>query len=229
MRIFKVKTFARFTKRERIADASLCEAIEHAERGLVDVDLGRGLIKQRVARAGQGKRGGYRMLIAFRSKSRAVFCLASPKTSWTISTTNNWRPLRETAAMWLMADAKEIERTIKDGLLIEVNMTAKLKSNARLTKELLEMAKGMHASGIMNDAAYDNITMRHLGRAAPVPVAANITGEDIRAMRERANMSQAVFAKHWLTLDLHEKPRALPWAGVRARRWRWKYGARRGA
>ena len=75
-------------------------------------------------------------------------------------------------------------------------MRAKTKSNARLTKELLEMAKGMHASGIMNDAAYDKITTRHLGRAATVPVAANITGEDIRAMRERANMSQAVFAQH---------------------------------
>lgn len=75
-------------------------------------------------------------------------------------------------------------------------MTVKSKGNARLTEELLEMAKGMHASGIMNDEAYDKITMRHLGRAAPVPAAANITGEDIREMRERANMSQADFAQH---------------------------------
>jgi hypothetical protein len=55
VRIFKVKSFARFARGERIADASLCEVIERAERGLVDSDLGGGLIKQRVARKGQGR------------------------------------------------------------------------------------------------------------------------------------------------------------------------------
>jgi len=45
-------------------------------------------------------------------------------------------------------------------------MTAKTKTNARLTSELLETAEGMHASGIMNDTAYEKITLRHLKRAA---------------------------------------------------------------
>lgn len=75
-------------------------------------------------------------------------------------------------------------------------MTTKTKTNARLTKELLETAKDMHASGVMSDAAYEKITMRHLGRAATGPVAAEITGDDIRAMREQAHMSQAVFAQY---------------------------------
>ena len=66
VRIFKTKALARFTKRERISDASLALAIENAERGLVDADLGGGVIKQRVARLGQGKSSGYRMLIGFR-------------------------------------------------------------------------------------------------------------------------------------------------------------------
>jgi hypothetical protein len=56
VRIFKAKTFVRFARRERIADRSLSEAIAVAERGLVDADLGGGLIKLRVARSGQGKR-----------------------------------------------------------------------------------------------------------------------------------------------------------------------------
>ena len=58
MRIFKTKALARFTKRERISDASLAVAIENAERGLVDADLGGGVIKQRVRaiRSGQERR-----------------------------------------------------------------------------------------------------------------------------------------------------------------------------
>jgi putative transcriptional regulator len=75
-------------------------------------------------------------------------------------------------------------------------MTAKTKTNARLTRELLETAKGMHASGIMNDAAYEKITLRHLKRAETAPAAAPLTGDDIRAIRERARMSRAVFAQY---------------------------------
>jgi hypothetical protein len=120
VRIFKLKTLARFTRRERIADVSLCEAIEQAERGLVDADLGGGLIKQRVARAGQGKRGGYRMLIAFRSKLRAVFLFGFAKNELDNIDGDQLETLREAAALWLAADAQKIEQAIKDGLLIEV-------------------------------------------------------------------------------------------------------------
>jgi hypothetical protein len=73
VRVFKTKEFARFSRRDKIADAWLCEAVDRAERGLVDADLGGGLIKQRIARAGQGRSGGYRTLMAFRSKERTIF------------------------------------------------------------------------------------------------------------------------------------------------------------
>jgi hypothetical protein len=120
VRIFKTKTLARFTKRERIADASLCKAIEDAERGLVEADLGGGLIKQRVARKGQGKSGGYRMLIGFRSKLRAVFLFGFAKSELDNIDDDQLATLRETAALWIAADAQTIERALKDGLLIEV-------------------------------------------------------------------------------------------------------------
>lgn len=58
MRIFLTRGVMRFARRQRIADASLSEAIERAERGTIDADLGGGLIKQRVARPGQGAPAG---------------------------------------------------------------------------------------------------------------------------------------------------------------------------
>ena len=73
MRVFKTKEFARFTRRESLGDPLLCEAVNRADAGLIDADLGGGLIKQRVARPGQGRRGGYRTLMAFRSAARTVF------------------------------------------------------------------------------------------------------------------------------------------------------------
>ena len=73
MRIFKNAWFERFARKQEIQDAALREAVRRAERGLVDADLGGGVIKQRVARPGQGRSGGYRTLILYRQAHRAFF------------------------------------------------------------------------------------------------------------------------------------------------------------
>ncbi len=66
------KWMARFTRRERIDQSSLREAVSRAEQGQIDADLGGGVIKQRVARPGKGRSGGYRTIIAYRREGRAV-------------------------------------------------------------------------------------------------------------------------------------------------------------
>lgn len=80
-------------------------------------------------------------------------------------------------------------------------MVAKTKTdlNFRLTAELLEAAGDMHAIGIMDAATYDKITLRHLGGAEKAATSVPISAADIRALRKRAQMSQAVFA-HYLNL-----------------------------
>jgi hypothetical protein len=67
------RVFARFARTERLDERRLCEAIERAERGAVDADLGGHVIKQRVARPGRGRSGGTRTLIAYRATHRGVF------------------------------------------------------------------------------------------------------------------------------------------------------------
>jgi hypothetical protein len=73
LRVFTTKVFARFARNERLDDRQLYEAIVRAERGLVDADLGGNLIKQRVARSGRGRSGGYRTVVALRASQRSVF------------------------------------------------------------------------------------------------------------------------------------------------------------
>jgi hypothetical protein len=119
VRIFKTKALSRFAKRESIGDESLVAAVETAKRGLIDADLGGGLIKQRVARSGQGKRGGFRMLIAFRS-DRAIFLFGFAKNERDNIDDKQLITLREIVASWFAADDKKIAQALKDGLLIEV-------------------------------------------------------------------------------------------------------------
>jgi hypothetical protein len=119
VRIFKTKLFAKFARRERIPDASLSEAIERAGQGLVDADLGGGVIKQRVARQGQGRRGGYRTLIAYRFGDFAVYLFGFAKSDRDNIDADELDVLQATARQWL-TDASKIAKDAKAGILIEV-------------------------------------------------------------------------------------------------------------
>lgn len=77
-----------------------------------------------------------------------------------------------------------------------MTVDAKIDPNSRLTAELLDSAEKMHAIGVMGDDAFAKITLRHLGKAALATARAPMTAADIRALREQARMSQAVFARH---------------------------------
>lgn len=73
MRVFKTKWFSRFARKERLSDAKLVAAVREVEHGLQDGDLGGHLVKKRMARAGAGKRGGYRTILVYRRGNRVVF------------------------------------------------------------------------------------------------------------------------------------------------------------
>lgn len=62
-----------------------------------------------------------------------------------------------------------------------------------LAEAMLETAGDLHRAGIMDDATYRKITVRHLGKNARA-MSAPISPKEIRAIRERANLSQAALA-----------------------------------
>jgi hypothetical protein len=105
MQVFMTKWFARFARHEFIADASLREAIARAEHGLIDADLGGGLIKQRVARRGKGRSGGYRAVIAYRTGLRAVFIFGLAKSDQENFTEKDLETARDIGRIWIPATA----------------------------------------------------------------------------------------------------------------------------
>jgi hypothetical protein len=116
----KTKWLARFARHEGITDKSLGEAIERAERGLIDADLGGGLIKQRVARPGHGRSGGYRTIVVYRAQGRAVFLYGFAKNERDNIDPDQLLSLREIAAAWLAADTAKIQQALDVGALQEV-------------------------------------------------------------------------------------------------------------
>lgn len=122
MRVFKTKWFARYARKERIEDAMLREAVARAERGLVDSDLGGGLIKQRIGRPGQGRSGGYRTLVAFRREGRAIFVFAFAKSELDNIEDDQLRALKNLGEEWLAASELKVEMAVADGALLEIEI-----------------------------------------------------------------------------------------------------------
>jgi len=87
--VFKTKFFARFARKALISDKAIFEAAERARRGLIDADLGGGVIKQRIARKGAGRSGGSRSIVLFCQSDRAVFVYGFEKRTGTILARRN--------------------------------------------------------------------------------------------------------------------------------------------
>ncbi len=98
----------------------MIEAIERAENGLVDADLGGGLFKQRIARPGQEKSGGYRTLIAIRWGTRPFFLSGFAKSERENIAVDQLAMLKELAEDWLTASDAAIERELLSGNLQEI-------------------------------------------------------------------------------------------------------------
>jgi hypothetical protein len=88
---------------------------------LVDADLGGGVIKQRVARPGQGRSGGFRVLIAYRARTRSVFLFGFAKSERANVDEDELATAREIAKAWLDADAKAIAKALAEGIIEEVD------------------------------------------------------------------------------------------------------------
>jgi len=58
---------------------SLGKAIQDVEKGLIDAQLGGGVIKQRIAREGEGASGGFRSIVLYKQGEKAFFVFGFAK------------------------------------------------------------------------------------------------------------------------------------------------------
>lgn len=122
--ILKNKQFARFMKKNQITDSDLLKAVQQAEDGLVDVNLGGGLIKQRISRPNQGKSGGFRSILVFRALDRTIFIYGFAKNNRGNIRSDELKVLKELAKELLGYTHEQLESAIKQKVLFEVKRAA---------------------------------------------------------------------------------------------------------
>jgi hypothetical protein len=108
-------------RKEAIQDAVLREAVARAERGQIDADLEGNVIKQRIARPGQGKSKGYRSVIFFRGGAQAFFIYGFAKSQRANIDDDEKRQFKEAAKYVLALTEKELAELLKRGDFVEVD------------------------------------------------------------------------------------------------------------
>jgi hypothetical protein len=121
LRILQTKFFAKFARGNRLQAGELFDAVERLENGVFDAHLGNGLFKQRVAREGAGRSGGFRTILIFRSEDRAIFVHGFAKNVQANITVQDLKDLRHLAKRVLKLTASELATAVRDGDFLEIN------------------------------------------------------------------------------------------------------------
>jgi hypothetical protein len=124
MAVFKTKVFSRWARNEGLSDASLCKAVHEMIGGLYDAELGGGLFKKRIARPGQGKRGGFRTLVATNQGNLWFFVYGFAKNERSNIDTTEEAALKPLATTLLKMSQAALSKALNTGELIEVKCDA---------------------------------------------------------------------------------------------------------
>lgn len=119
-RVFKTRYFNRWMRKTTLTDAALCEAVSEMKRGLVDADLGGGVVKKRVPLPQRGKSDSTRTLVATNKDNRWFFVFGFEKNDRANVSAKELEALQAIAADLLKLSSTEFDAHIEDDALQEI-------------------------------------------------------------------------------------------------------------
>lgn len=119
-RVFKTRHFSRWMRTTELSDPALCAAVLEMERGLIDPDLGGGVVKKRVALPGRGKSGGARTLVGTNKGNRWFFVFGFEKNERPNVREKELEALQKIAADLLKLTSKDLDAHVEWGELQEI-------------------------------------------------------------------------------------------------------------
>ena len=120
MRIFKNTWFSRFARKESIVDKDLLDIVNKLKEKQPDADLGGDVFKMRLAQSGEGKSGGYRVMVFFRSGERTFFVHGFAKSETANISRKELAQLKKQAKTLFAMTEVQIEAALKEGVFQEV-------------------------------------------------------------------------------------------------------------
>lgn len=119
-RIFKTRAFLRMMRKSGVRNDDLCSAVLEMKDGLVDADLGGGVLKKRIALPGGGKRGGARTIVATNKGDRWFFVFGFKKNDRSNITDAELEALQKIAVDLLKQPGSRLDALVVQGELEEI-------------------------------------------------------------------------------------------------------------
>ena len=119
-RVFKTRHFSRWMRKTELTDSALLNAVEEMVQGLIDADLGGGVVKKRIGLAGRGKRGGARTLVATNKGNRWFFVFGFEKNERANIADDELEALRDIAEQLLVRTGSQLDEAVAEGTLQEI-------------------------------------------------------------------------------------------------------------
>ena len=119
-RVFKTRYFSRWMRKTELTDGALCTAVQEMVQGLIDADLGGGVVKKRIGLAGRGKRGGARTLLATNKGNRWFFVYGFEKNDRANIAADELEALQDIALQLLARSGQQLDEAVQDGSLQEI-------------------------------------------------------------------------------------------------------------
>ena len=105
-----------------IEDKVLAETVKRLEADQADANLGGGVYKVRVARPGEGKSGGYRVLVVFKSELMAVYIYGFAKSDRDDINPKELKNLKRAAKIYFSMTPIQLAERIGRGQLVEIDI-----------------------------------------------------------------------------------------------------------
>ena len=119
-RVLKTRHFNRWMRKTELSDRALCVAVDEMAQGLIDADLGGGVVKKRIGLAGRGKRGGARTLVATNRGNRWFFVYGFEKNDRANIADDELEALQDIASQLLARSGQQLDEAVQDGSLQEI-------------------------------------------------------------------------------------------------------------
>jgi hypothetical protein len=107
-------------RKTELTDSALLNSVEEMVKGLIDADLGGGVVKKRIGLAGRGKRGGARTLVATNKGSRWFFVFGFEKNKRANIADDELEALRDIAEQLLVRTGRQLDEAVEAGALQEI-------------------------------------------------------------------------------------------------------------
>ena len=119
-RVFKTRHFSRWMRKTELTDSALCSAVAEMAQGLIDADLGGGVVKKRVGLAGRGKSGGARTLVATNKGARWFFVFGFEKSDRANIAPDELEALQNIAHELLARTGSQLDLAVSERALEEI-------------------------------------------------------------------------------------------------------------